>query len=335
MIERCRRAIKPERGSSGVSATATEVRAPRDPSTMRILVSGSSGLIGTALCQRLLALGHQVLRLVRRPPALDTGEVYWNPAAPSIDAAGLEGLDAVVHLAGESIAGGRWTARRQRRIRDSRVHGTRLLCEQLAGLDRRPAVLVCASAMGYYGDRGDRVLDEGSGPGNTFLAGVVQEWEASTATAARAGIRVALPRFGMVLDSRAGALARMLSPFRLGLGGRIGGGQQYWSWVALEDAVEILCFALAGEALDGAFNAASPNPATCAEFALTLGGVLGRPTFLPLPGWAARLALGRMADELLLASVRMAPRRLLELGYPFRYPDLEGALRHALGAGLA
>jgi len=296
---------------------------------MRVLVTGSSGLIGSALVERLRAGDHEVTRLVRREPRPGEAEVAWDPAAGAVDAAGLEGHDAAVHLAGESIAG-RWTARKKARMRDSRVGGTRLLCEALAGLDRAPAVLVAASAIGVYGDRGDEVLTEQSAPGGGFLAQLCREWEAATRQAADAGIRVAHLRLGVVLSRRGGALARMLLPFRLGLGGVVGSGRQWWSWVALDDVVAAAEHALATASLSGAVNVVSPHPATCREFTKALGRVLARPTLVPLPAFAARLALGEMADALLLASARVVPEELLDSGFAFAHPQLEPALRHVL-----
>lgn len=293
---------------------------------MHVLVSGSSGLIGSALVGQLGAEGHRVTRLVRREAAV--GEVGWDPQAGKLDADLLTGVDGVVHLAGEDIAAARWTAAQKQRIRDSRVAGTRLLCEALARMSCPPRVLVSASAIGIYGDRGNEWLDEDSVAGQGFLPGVVRAWEAATEPAVRAGIRVVLLRFGVVLSPRGGALARMLLPFRLGGGGPMGGGRQYWSWISLEDAVGAVLFALATEALSGPANAVSPHPVTNAEFAKVLGKVLGRPAIVPLPAWALRLALGELADALLLASARVRPSRLLQAGYDFRWPDLELALRH-------
>lgn len=298
---------------------------------MRILVTGSTGLIGSALIPFLTAGGHTVTRLVRSAPRPGEREVRWDPERGEADRPGLEGQDAAVHLAGENIAGGRWTAERKARIRDSRVRGTQFLCESLARLDRPPKVLLCASATGYYGDRKDEVLREESAPGSGFLAEVCRAWEAAAEPALRAGIRVVSLRFGVVLSPAGGALAKMLPPFRLGLGGRIGTGRQYMSWIALDDAVGAACHALTAEALGGPVNAVAPNPVRNLEFAQTLGRVLSRPALLPLPAFAARLALGEMAEELLLASARVEPARLTAAGYPFRHPCLEGALRALLG----
>lgn len=296
---------------------------------MRIAITGSTGLVGSALVPFLTTGGHQVQRIVRGKPS--DGECQWDPNAGTIDAASLEGVDAVVHLAGENIAGGRWTAARKQRIRDSRVLGTRLLAETLARLRQPPRVLVSASAIGFYGDRGDEQLDESSAAGSGFLVEVAQQWEQATQPAADAGIRVVNARFGVILSPLGGALKTMLPPFRLGLGGVIGSGQQYMSWIGLDDAVGALHFALMTDQLRGPVNVVAPEPLTNREFTRTLGKVLHRPTIFPVPAPLARLGLGEMADHLLLCSVRVYPRRLQEQAYAFRNPDLEGALRHLLG----
>lgn len=296
---------------------------------MNILVTGSTGLIGSALVSFLRAGGHQVVRLARAPLRTEEKVVLWDPEAGRLDPSELEGLEAVVHLAGESIAG-RWTPEKKARIRNSRVRGTQLLAETLARLERPPAVLVSASAIGYYGDRGDEILREESPPGRGFLADVAQAWEAATEAAAQKGLRVVILRFGIVLSPRGGALAQMLLPFRLGLGGPIGSGQQYWSWIALDDVVRAIHHALLSETLRGPVNVVSPDPVRNREFARTLGRVLGRPAFLPMPEMAVRLLFGQMGEELLLSSQRVEPLRLLASGFVFQYPDVEGALRHLL-----
>jgi uncharacterized protein len=299
---------------------------------MNILVSGSTGLVGTALIPALTAGGHEVVRLVRSKSRAPSKELFgWDPEANYIDAAGLEGLDAVVHLAGEPIAAGRWNALKKARIRDSRVRGTQLLCEALAHTAKRPLVLICASAIGFYGDRGEEVLTEASPGGNGFLAEVCREWEAATEPARQKGIRVVNTRFGVILSALGGALAKMLSPFKMGVGGIIGSGRQYMSCIALDDVVRAIQHALATASLSGPVNVVSPTPVTNQEFTKTLGRVLGRPTVFPMPAFAARLALGEMADELLLCSARVEPKKLLEGGFQFQYPDLESALRHVLG----
>ena len=301
---------------------------------MRVAVSGSTGLVGSEVVASFSAAGHEVVRLIRRAAAPGESAVRWDPGKGEVDAAGLEGLDAVVHLAGENVGSGRWTAARKAAIRDSRVKGTRLLCEALAGLVRPPETLVCASAVGYYGDRREEALTEESPPGAGFLPEVSREWEAASGAASRKGIRVVALRFGMVLSPKGGALARMLPLFRSGLGGVIGGGRQYVSWVALDDIPPIILHALHRVDLGGPVNAVAPRPVTNREFTETLGSVLSRPTPLPVPAFALRLAVGReMADALLLASARVLPRRLEETGYHFLHPELGAALRHLLGKG--
>jgi uncharacterized protein (TIGR01777 family) len=302
---------------------------------MKIIVTGSSGLIGSALVASLLARGDAVTRLVREKTgaarADGTREVVWSPGRGELNAAELEGHDAVVHLAGDPIAEGRWTDEKKRRIRESRVQGTTLLAETLAHLAAPPRVLLTASAVGYYGDRGEELLTEASAPGTDFLSEVCREWEASAEAAKAAGIRVVRLRFGVVLSGEGGALAKMLTPFKLGAGGKIGSGQQYMSWIALDDAVGAILHALAHEDLEGAVNVVAPRAVTNAEFTKTLGGVLGRPTIFAVPAFAARLAFGEMADAALLASQRAEPAQLKATNYNFKYPELEGALRHALG----
>lgn len=298
---------------------------------MKVLLSGSSGLVGSALVPFLTDAGHQVIRLVRSQPRLEGAEIRWDPEAGDIDAAGLKGLDAAVHLAGESIAAGRWTAAKKARILESRVKGTRLLAEALAGLEQPPKVLVSASAVGYYGDRGEEILREESDSGSAFLSEVCRQWEAATGPAAAGGIRVVNLRFGIILSAAGGALPRLLTPFRLGLGGTLGSGKQFMSWIAIDDVIGVILHALTTETLRGPVNAVAPQPVTNREFTKTLGRVLERPTLFPIPAFAARLAFGEMADELLLASQRVEPARLLASGYRFQFPELEGALRHLLG----
>lgn len=299
---------------------------------MRVAVSGSTGLVGSEVVAVLSAGGHEVVRLVRRVPSPGEMDVRWDPEAGVIDAGGLEGCDAVVHLAGENVGAGRWTAARKAAIRDSRVSGTRFLCDALAGLARPPKTLLCASAVGYYGDRGEELLTEESPHGAGFLAEVCGEWEAASAPAARKGIRVVALRIGMVLSPKGGALARMLPLFRAGLGGVIGGGRQYISWVALDDLPGIVLHAWQRGDLSGPVNAVAPRPVTNREFTEALGKVLSRPTPLPVPAFALRLAVGgEMADALLLASARVVPKRLLDTGYAFRSPELETTLRRLLG----
>lgn len=297
---------------------------------MRILVSGSTGLVGSALVPVLSEAGHDVVPLVRQETTEGENAVRWDPAAGTIDRAVLNGLDAAVHLAGENIAAGRWTAAQKARIRDSRVNGTRMLCKALAECAQRPRVIVCASAIGYYGDRGDETLDETSTSGDGFLAEVCRQWEAAADPARDKGIRVVHLRIGVVLSADGGALPKMLTPFKLGLGGIVGSGNQYWSWVDRDDVVGAIHHALTHEELVGPVNGTAPDSVTNREFTKTLGRVLGRPTLFPLPAFVARLMLGEMADELLLASTRVLPKRLQESGYEFQSPHLESALRHVL-----
>ncbi len=294
-----------------------------------ILVSGTHGLIGSALVTRLRGAGHRITPLVRRKPLGLGNLIGWNPETAEIESGAMEGFDAVVHLAGENIAG-RWTAAKQARIRASRVEGTRLLSDTLTRLARPPRVLVAASAVGFYGNRGDEVLTESGKAGNNFLAEVTQAWEAATLPAAHKGIRVVNLRFGMVLTPAGGALAKMLPAFRCGFGGPVGNGRQFWPWLSLEDATGIIEFALNNESLAGPANAVAPHEVTCREFVRSLGRALHRPALLPLPAFVARLLLGRMADETLLASARARPEKLLQAGYSFHHAQLEAALRAML-----
>ncbi len=295
-----------------------------------VALTGGSGLIGTRLRQALTRRGDRVVSFVRDPARAGPGDRFWDPASGHLDALAVEGLDAVVHLAGEPIASGRWTAARKRRILESRVRSTRLLCDALATAQEPPSVLISASAIGYYGDRGEAWIAEESEPGEGFLAEVCVAWEEATQAARAAGIRVGLARIGVVLAPEGGALARMLPIFRLGLGGRLGNGRQYLSWIGIDDAVAALEHALDCEALSGPFNLVGPKPVTNAEFTRTLSRVLSRPAVLPAPSLALRLAVGEMAQALLLDSARIAPRRLQSTGFRFRHPDLEGALRSLL-----
>ncbi|HEX9779773.1 MAG TPA: TIGR01777 family oxidoreductase [bacterium] len=296
---------------------------------MHVLVSGSSGLIGSALRRSLLQDGHRVTRLVRAAPRPGDDAVLWDPSGAA-DPAGLSGADAVVHLAGEHIASGRWTAAKRARIRHSRVDGTRVLAETLARADARPGALICASAVGFYGDRGEEVLREDSPPGSGFLPEVCRAWEAAAAPAAKAGIRVVHLRFGMVLSPSGGALAMMLPVFRLGLGGRLGGGRQYQSWISIDDAVGVIRHAMTEPRLTGPVNAVAPGAPTNAEFTRALGRALKRPAGFPVPAFAVRLLFGGMADEVLLASARAEPAKLLGTGYRFHHPEPAGALEALL-----
>lgn len=302
----------------------------RGDTTMKIAITGASGLVGTALSSFLTTGGHAVVRLVRRAPQA-TDEVLWAPDAGTVDGAALEGVDAVVHLAGESIAEGRWTAARKERLRATRIGPTRLLAETLAGLKRKPRVMLSASAIGYYGDRGDAWVNERDPPAADFLGRLAAEWEAAAEPAARAGIRVVNLRTGIVLSPAGGALGKMLLPFKAGLGGALGPGTQYMSWVAIDDLLGIIHHALDREDLEGPLNAVAPSPVTNAEFTKTLGRVLGRPAIAPIPAFGLRLAFGEMAEATLLASTRVRPERLEATRYRFRFPDLESSLRHLLG----
>jgi uncharacterized protein (TIGR01777 family) len=298
---------------------------------MKILVSGASGLVGSKLVPTLQAEGHQVVRLVRNQKKAHGDAAFWDPKGGFIGAAALAGADAAINLAGESIASGRWTEERKRTIRQSRVDATSTIAGALATLEPKPRLLINASAIGYYGSRGDEWLDESAASGNEdFLSGVCREWEAAAAPAVNANIRVVLARFGVILSKQGGALATMLTPFKLGLGGRIGDGKQYMSWIAIDDVVGAILHSLKTELLAGPVNTVAPNPVMNAEFTKTLGHVISRPTVLPMPAFAAKLVFGQMGEELLLGGQRVQPAKLLESGYTFKYPELETALRHVL-----
>jgi uncharacterized protein (TIGR01777 family) len=299
----------------------------------RVAITGASGLVGGALQHAVLGRGGQVVALVRRPPRHPRTEAQWDPERGLVSPEQLGTIDAVVHLAGENIAGGRWTDSMKRRIRDSRVIGTDRLCQSLAALPVKPRVLVSASAIGYYGDRGDEVLSEASPPGEGYLPEVCVGWEQATQPARDAGIRVVNLRIGIILSPDGGALHQMLLPFKLGLGGKVGSGRQFYSWVSLDDVVGAMLHAIDHAELSGPVNATSPQPVTNAELTKTLGSVLNRPTIVPMPAFAARLALGEMADGLLLASARVLPRELERTGYTFRHPGLRQCLEAALGRG--
>ncbi len=298
---------------------------------MKVLITGSSGLIGSALTSALTVQGHQVVRLVRRTVNGEEGVAKWDPAAGKLDPAVFEGVDAVVNLAGESIAAGRWTPQRKARIRESRVPGTRLLSDTMAQLAHPPEVLVSASAVGYYGSRGEEALSEDEPPGAGFLPEVCVDWEAATEPAKQRGIRVVNLRIGMVLSGKGGALQPMAAAFKMGVGGRLGNGRQFMAWIAIDDLVSAIMYVIAKNALNGPVNAVAPSPVSNREFTKTFGKILGRPTVLAMPAFAARLVFGEMADALLLASVRVEPQRLLFGGFVFWHPQLEGALRHVLG----
>jgi len=314
-----------------VTADDLAAHAPcRERRPVKVAITGASGLVGSALVPFLTTGGHEVLRLVRRAPT-EQGEVGWDPDAGVLDGAALEGVDAVVNLSGANIAEGRWTDERKALLRSSRIGPTQLLAEALAGLKKKPRVLVSASAVGRYGDRGDEWITEDDPPADDFLGRLSVEWEEATAAAERAGIRVVHLRSGIVLSPVGGALGRMLLPFKAGLGGVLGPGKQFMSWISIDDLLGVVHHALDHEELTGPVNAVSPEPVTNAVFTRTLGRVLVRPTVAPAPAFALRLAFGEMADAALLSSTRARPARLVASGYRFRFPDLEGALRHVLG----
>lgn len=293
---------------------------------MKVVVGGSSGLVGTALLERLRGEGHAVERLVRD----GRDGIVWDPATYALTSPDqLSAFDAVVHLGGEGIAG-RWTTEKKRRIRDSRVQSTQALAQTVARLKDKPSVLVVASAIGYYGDRNNEELTEKSAPGSGFLAKVCQQWEQAADPAREAGIRVVHLRFGMALSARGGALKTMLPPFKAGLGGKVGSGQQWMSWISLDDAVGVVLHALTDNTIEGPINAVAPTPCTNLEFTKTLGSVLHRPTALPVPAFLVRLALGEMADALLLASQRVRPGKLSASGYLFQHTAVKEALSTAI-----
>ncbi|MFT7679147.1 MAG: hypothetical protein ACI8QC_003147 [Planctomycetota bacterium] len=296
---------------------------------MQIAITGASGLVGTQLALALREGGHAVLKLVRRE-AQAADEVLWHPGQPDQELAGLAGVDAVVHLAGEGVAAKRWTSAQKKVIEGSRVGVTHELVRSLGRLDPRPRTFVCANAVGIYGDRGDELLDESSSDGAGFLAGVCRAWEDAAMTAGDFGMRVVSLRIGLVLAKQGGALAKMLLPFRLGLGGRLGSGKQWMSWIALDDMVRAIVHALECEQLSGPVNLVSPGPVTNREFTAALGSALRRPTVMPMPGPVARLLFGQMADELLLGGTRVEPSALLQSGFVFEQPELAACLRTVL-----
>jgi uncharacterized protein (TIGR01777 family) len=297
---------------------------------MKILISGASGLVGRALAGVLRAQGHQVARLVRPGSTASADDISWDPSAATVDVSAMEGADAVVHLSGASVAGGRWTPARKALLRSSRIDTTRVLVDALASLRQKPRVFVCASAIGCYGDRGDEILTESSAIGTDFLSLVVRDWEAEAARAEVSGIRTVELRFGVILSAEGGALAAMLRPFKFGMGGRLGSGKQWMSWISLEDAVGVVCSAITDVQLTGPLNVVAPNPLRNAEFTRITAAVLHRPAIFAAPAFALRIALGEMADGLLLASLRVMPERLLATGYQFRSPEFELALRALL-----
>jgi uncharacterized protein (TIGR01777 family) len=305
---------------------------PTGVGSMRILVVGSTGLVGSTLVPLLTTNGHTVVSLTRGTKSDKSTSIHWNPENGELKPADIEGFDAVIHLAGENVAGHRWTREQKIRIRDSRVVGTTLLARTLASLKMKPKVFLCASAIGFYGSRGDEVCTEQSAPGDDFLARVCKDWENSTEAAERAGIRVVNMRIGVVLSPAGGALKKMLTPFKMGVGGVVGSGKQYMSCISIDDVAGAIHHCLTHEDLYGPVNLVSPVPVTNQEFTKTLGRILHRPTILPMPAFMCRLAFGEMADGLLLSSTRVTPNLLLKSGYRFRQPTVEESLKHVLGA---
>lgn len=294
---------------------------------MITVVSGSGGMVGKALLPALRSAGHEVHRLVRGGNAGEPNSIGWDPEAGILNANHLNGVQAIIHLAGENIAEGRWTTEKKQRIRESRILTTKLLAETAAQLAPKPKVFISASATGFYGNRGDEVLTEESSAGNDFLAEVCQEWERATAAAQAAGIRVVNLRFGVILSAEGGALAKMLPPFKAGMGGPAGKGDQFLSWIALDDVVNIIQFAMTDETLSGPVNAVSPHPLTNKDFSHALGHALGRPAAVPVPAFALKLAFGEMAEATILASQRVVPDKLRHAGYTFRHSDLAQTLQ--------
>jgi len=298
---------------------------------MKILISGASGLVGTALTAALRAEGHVVARLVRTGGPAANGDIAWDPATAIIDTPAMKGVEAVVNLSGASIAGGRWTQKRKKILRSSRIGPTRLLVDSISRLRTKPRVFLSASATGYYGDRGDKILTESNGPGGDFLSTLARDWEAEANRAELNGIRTVNLRFGLILSAQGGVLPKMLVPFRLGLGGRLGNGRQWISWISLEDAIAAARLAIADERFRGPVNVVAPNPVRNLEFTRTVASVLRRPAFFPAPTFMLRLLLGQMADELLLSSQRVRPGRLMTAGYEFHHDNLDSALSAILG----
>jgi hypothetical protein len=295
---------------------------------MKILVTGASGLVGSALISKMQS-EHQIVKLVRKEPKSEK-EVQWIPEKEVKDLERLEGIETVIHLAGENIAEGRWTEEKKRRIRDSRVVGTKVLCDALLKLSQPPKTFIGASAIGYYGNRGDEILTEESTNGDDELAKICAEWEDASDVLREKSIRVVHARFGIILSTNGGALEKMLTPFKLGIGGKLGDGRQYFSWIAIDDVIGAIEFLISNETVKGAVNITAPNPVTNAEFTKTLGQVLSRPTFFTVPKFALNLAFGEMADITLLASQRVMPKKMEQAGYSFKFPNIESALKHIL-----
>jgi uncharacterized protein len=299
---------------------------------MKVIISGASGLVGTALTKALCTEGHTALHLVRTQNEVSSGQIRWDPLSAQVDVSALEGADVVVHLSGASISDGRWTPARKEILRSSRLDSTRVLVDSLARLHQKPRVFVSASAVGYYGNRGDEILTESSGPGNDFLSLLARDWEAEAIRAAQSGMRTVILRFGVILSPHGGALPQMIRPFRFGAGGRLGSGRQWMSWIALEDVIEIIRSSISDSEMNGAVNVVAPNPVRNSDFAHIAGRILHRPSLLPAPPFMLRLALGEMVDALLLASQRAVPERLLQSGHPFKFAEIEPALRVMLSS---
>lgn len=294
--------------------------------SQKVLITGANGLVGTELTSHLTNRAYQIVPLIRPHSKFEGEAARWEPSKQEIDLDAMKGVETVIHLSGESIASGRWSKAKKQRIRDSRVDVTRFLAESICKLDPKPKTLLCASAVGFYGDRADEELDEHSTPGEGFLPEVCQEWEAAADTARQNGIRVVHLRFGVILSKHGGALKQMLTPFKLGAGGKLGSGKQYMPWVSLNDVVNIIQYCMEHESINGAVNVTAPNPATNYEFTKTLGRVISRPTIIPAPAFGLKLVMGEMADALLLSSTRAIPKKLLDSGYEFKDEDLYHAL---------
>ena len=300
-----------------------------DSNIKKVVISGSSGLLGTALSSYLIKKGFTLLRLVRRPEAAEN-EIFWNPLTGEIDSQKLEGTDAAINFSGRNIGLGRWTKKRKKEIFESRVNSTRLLAETLSKLKDPPHSFISASAIGYYGDSGAEFMNEGAEPGTGFLPDLCVHWEEATKPAMKAGLRVVQMRSGVVLTADGGALAQMLPPFKMGVGGKLGNGKQYFSWIDIDDYVRAVYHLMTSDSIQSPVNVASPEPVTNSEFTAVLARVLRRPAFIPIPGFVLKLLFGQVAEEILLSSSRVIPQILLGSGFEFKYPDLENALRKCL-----
>ena len=298
---------------------------------MKVLITGASGLVGGKLAAELESKGHEIFRLSRSEPKSEN-DIQWDPYEGFEDeeSSKLEGIDVVVHLAGENVAGGAWTQERKARIRDSRVKGTKTLVDALGRLDSSPATFVAASAIGFYGDRGNEIVTEESDAGEGFLPEVCVEWEAESKKAEAFADRVAIARIGIVLSPEGGALEKMLTPFRFGVGGTVGSGEQWMPWISIDDIVRVLVFAIENEELAGVFNATSPNPVQNKTFTEALANAVSRPAFIPVPGFGVKLLFGEMGETLLLEGARVIPRKLEQLGFKFEFPELDEAIRHVI-----